>query len=423
MQGTIQGSPRSALRRARRLPPVLALLLAWLLVASPLRAACSCSISASVAPPDLTLTSISSGACERLTGMGFLVDGGLVGSSAQFSVSTWTATITTTSACLRTGPHTATAACKCGEIIPVDFCADTSGTASTSFSVNSTPTVSVSADGPNDLGQVQLTVPYSFPNTIANVQRHLGVKVDGVDVVGVTSNSVSGTWTPLLETSCLSNGSHEVRVQATACNMPEDPAFLDVDTTTVQVDHQPQVSLALTPADPQNPEGIQTARATYHFPQTAAHLQRTLKLIAYPSQRVLFAFHPTPNPGTASTDVGCIPNDIVALVVTAERPAATARLRTGPRCPAVPRCRGKTTVTRGSAASDPAAARLRGVAVRVAQEVRPQDRAHASTTWPAARATWATPDGRPGTRPWAGIGRTTTRSGSCWTAASLAESG
>ncbi|HEX9942511.1 MAG TPA: hypothetical protein VGG03_10870, partial [Thermoanaerobaculia bacterium] len=92
--------------------------LAGLLTAAPLGAACSCSVSASVSPPTLELSGTSSGACLWATSIDLFVDGGAFGNRYCGGSTSCSYSDTKSSACKRTGTHTATAVCGCGNFFP-----------------------------------------------------------------------------------------------------------------------------------------------------------------------------------------------------------------------------------------------------------------------------------------------------------------
>lgn len=321
-------------------------LLASLLAAPPLGATCSCSVSASPSEPYLTLSGTSSGACEWWTRIRFTVSGLSIPYAAQECFGTsCSLTYPTYSACLRTGLHTAKAYCECGQSFSNSsgtYCAadPEKGTAEAPFFVNTTPTVGVSYSGPDVEGMGTLTIPYSFPNTLyGDIHRHLTIYADGRQVVKVYAEQASGTWTRPLSTACWSQGSHEVKLLAVACGETGDAAYQAEAVTSVQVDHQPEVSVSVAPLDPNDPGGLQVASVPFSFPQTSYDVHRLLVLRALPSGNTVGWVRPYDRTGTWRVGVSCAggANAWVRAIAEACEDTEATSVAALPLCPRPPR--------------------------------------------------------------------------------------
>jgi len=328
--------------------PLALVLLVSVLAAPPLGAACSCSISANLSAPDLVLNGTSSGACPSRPKIEFSFEGAAIPYASQqcFGSTSCSLTFATTVSCRRTGSYTARATCWCGKVFPLSdggsYCADDPevATAEAPLFVDTTPSVGVSPSGPDLNGLLALTVPYSFPNTLlADPQRHLWVYVDGLLLDQAYGSQVSSTWTKTHVTACWRQGSHEIKAVAVACGQGGDAAFRAEAATPVEVDHQPEVSVSLTPLDPTQPEGTQVAAVAFSFPQTGSSNQRLLTLRVAPSGGSLGTLSPTEHEGTWRKNVSCSPGtngwvEAVAVACGETRAVAAAAL---PGCPRPPR--------------------------------------------------------------------------------------
>ncbi|HKI06051.1 MAG TPA: hypothetical protein VKK31_28995, partial [Thermoanaerobaculia bacterium] len=146
------------------------LLLASVVAAPPLGATCSCTVSATVsAPALLQVSGQAAGACSWTTRIDLSAAGGTTSRGECLGATTCNYAKDYSSACLRTGQHTASASCACGKLVTLTngttVCAADGGNASTTFTVNTTPTVAVSYSGPDAEGRGTLSVPFAFPNT------------------------------------------------------------------------------------------------------------------------------------------------------------------------------------------------------------------------------------------------------------------
>ncbi|HVF58576.1 MAG TPA: RHS repeat-associated core domain-containing protein [Thermoanaerobaculia bacterium] len=217
---------------------------------------------------------------------------------AETPSGTWMRPLST--ACWREGSHqlkVVATACRAAE-------PDYQDEATTTVTVGTRPEVEVNASGPDVEGQAVLTIPFNFENTNRAHDRHLDLFVDETLWDAFGAEEVAGTWTRPINTACWRQGSHEVKVLATACNVAE-PDYQREATTQLQVDHQPEITLTIGPAAPNAPAGTHLAKVSFKYPQTLTSNQRHLQLKAFPSGRILGAFSPTIREGTWEVQVAC----------------------------------------------------------------------------------------------------------------------
>jgi RHS repeat-associated protein len=290
--------------RVPRKPLLLALPALGLLLAAPppLAAACTCTVSGSGGQLTLDVAGTSSGACGGSnTRIFFLVDGGIDGGRQCGSVTTCSHSYTRSTTCMRTGSHTLGAACECGKLVPVPdgepSCEFDAGSAETAFTVNTTPTVSVSFSGPDALGDGTLSVPFSFPNTGAAGERRLDVFIDGTQAFATSPEEATGTWTRPLNTACWKEGSHEVAVQARACAQ-SDPTYQDEATTTITAGTKPEVGVGVSGPDA---TGLATLSVPFSFENTAIAGDRRIDVFV--DGVATFAFSPEEVAGTWTKEI------------------------------------------------------------------------------------------------------------------------
>ncbi|MGH3863659.1 hypothetical protein, partial [Actinokineospora sp.] len=349
-----------------------------LLASRPVAAACSCTVAASGSQPAIDVSGTSSGACAGSnTRIFFFVDGVQDGGRQCGIVASCSHSYTRSTTCMRTGSHTLGAACECGKLVPVPdgtaSCEFDAGSAETAFTVNTTPTVSVSYSGPDALGNGTLSVPFTFPNTGVAGGRRLDVFVDGAFAFATSPEEESGTWTRALSTACWKEGAHEVFVQARACNQ-SDPTYHDEATTTITVGTKPEVGVSVSGPDP---TGLATLSVPFNFENTPGAGSRRIDV--YVDGVATYAFTPEEVAGTwtKEIDTACWrqgAHEITAVAVAcnkasdpAYRTEATARLvvdhtpRVGvslaPEDPAAPAGRQVVTVTFGFPQTQSAAQR------------------------------------------------------------------
>jgi hypothetical protein len=238
------------------------------------------------------------------------------------------------------------ASCLCGKENENGACIADTGTGSVPFFVNSTPTVEWErVDGPDEEGKVNLIIGYDFPNTLfPDPQRRLTLYRDGVTREEFFGSQVSGTWPTDVGTACLSQGSHELKVRAVACNHFEDPDYEVQAVTTVQVDHQPRVSIeSVEPLNPANPQGTQVVKMRFNFPQTSSGSQRTLTLKRIPSGSTLDTILPANREGPWTKEVACSSPatstglQVLAVACPVVAPVEATDVAALPSCPRPPR--------------------------------------------------------------------------------------
>jgi RHS repeat-associated protein len=286
-------------------PVFLSLLLiglGLLLASPPLAAACSCTVAGAGGQLTLDVSGTSSGACAGSnTRIFFLVDGGIDGGRQCGSVASCSHSYTRSTTCMRTGSHTLGAACECGKLVPVPDgeprCEFDAGSAETAFTVNTTPTVSVSFSGPDALGNGTLSVPFTFPNTGTAGERRLDAFVDGAQAFATFAEEATGTWTPPLNTACWKEGSHEVAVQARACAQ-SDPTYQDDATTTITVGTKPEVGVSVSGPDV---TGLATLTVPFNFENTPGAGSRRIDVFV--DGVATFAFTPEEVAGTWTKEI------------------------------------------------------------------------------------------------------------------------
>jgi RHS repeat-associated protein len=317
---------------------VALVLVVSVLAAPPLGATCTCTVSAAAAEPRVQVSGRSAGACSRLTRIGLGIDGGTDLGIVECYGTSCSYTATGSTACLRTGVHTANAGCWCGQLTNKG-CVDDTATTFTTFSVNTTPTVGVSYSGPDLEGKGTLSIPFSYPNTTNSNHRYMAASVDGVRIFELYLLDVSGTYTKPWSTTCWSQGSHQIKASVVACSQRGDPDYQGEATTTVQVNHQPGVSVSLAPLDPTQPEGTQVARVSYSFPQTAHSSDRAVTLRTFPSGVNLGTIAPAERDGVWFKNVSCSAggNAWVQATATACGETQAVAVAALPGCPRPPR--------------------------------------------------------------------------------------
>ncbi len=306
------------LRHRRGLGEVaLAFAILLLLASPPLGADCECAVSVTTADLTWTSTSTSTGACNKTTLLTLFRDEIQVGHKDCGITTACTSETTRSTACLRTGTHPVRLHCGCGklgtDVHGNPICDFDSGDDQTGFFVNTTPTVGVEVEGPDVTGDVEVTAPYSFPNTPNPGERDLELFADGFFRLGSSNETPGGTYTfPTLSTACWKQGPHEIKVVATACHQG-DPLFKDQAAQQIEVDHDPEIDFRLLPL----PDGRFEAVTDYFFPQTNSTLQRFLDLRAFPSGAIFGQLNPS-REGTWSKIVSCNGGKNRLLILSAQ---------------------------------------------------------------------------------------------------------
>lgn len=312
-------------------------------LASPvLGANCTCTVSATVAQPNIQIIGTSTGTCPLRTRIEVYREGDTHAIRDCTGFTTCSITHNTFTSCLRTGQHTVSANCNCGirrDLPNGDFvCDEASGTNSMTFVVNTTPTVGISSTQPDEAGIITLTTGYSYPNTsVGDPQRQLKLFGNGGELATSYRSDVSGAWIREQGTACWPQGSNEIKAVATACGGFGDPAFQVQASTSIQVDHTPAI-VDLTVEPPAVPGGLHTAKARYAFPQTAFNIQRSLKFREYPSGAGLGTVMPNDREGVAERGAFCPDTPYVEVIASACADAISVRRMAAlPGCPLPPR--------------------------------------------------------------------------------------
>lgn len=234
--------------------------------------ACTASVSATVSGMDLIVTATSSGECSS----GITVRTPRESLSKSCDTPSCTGTWTLDASCYRTGSHTVTATASCTARNSENACrvSQTSPEARTTFSVNTTPTVSVEHDL-EESGQAHFFVTYNFPNTRFAGQRKLELFIDGARVRWTgefTHDAIeepSGVWKWDFDMSCYATGEHEVKAIATACDGFGDPAFQAEAVSAMEVNTTPEV-------DVEHDSAASLLKIPYAFPNTSYWGQRRI---------------------------------------------------------------------------------------------------------------------------------------------------
>jgi RHS repeat-associated protein len=245
-------------------------------------ATCSANVSLSDQGTTIQVTGTAGGACGG-SGMNFYLDGGFIG-AASCATATCTGTVTINKWCLKTGSHEVKVISSCGKEAGDDQCdADTAGEHTASFTVNTTPTISVSATGPDPVGDGDVIITASFPNTSWHAHRRVeydildpnGVRVGGNGLLFVNESDV---WTTRYSLGCRKGGAYTVKATAFACGgidpvtYPTDPSFIAHAETTISVPSpKPTVSISYDGLDP---TGKGTVSIPYSFTNTTWHAHR-----------------------------------------------------------------------------------------------------------------------------------------------------
>jgi len=271
------------MRRELRLALIAAALtgIAFLL---PPAAFATCSVTLNASGPAngaVTYTAVSTGQCGG-SSVTVTLNGGYVDSKNCANTSTCTLSGTIGTICLKTGTYTLRASSGCGRSGNPGCVSDTSGTASTSFTVNTTPTVSLSMPDPDSQGHTTVTMNYDFPNTDYVGQRRLRWTVDGIPTLEQTFNTQSGTWQFGWDLTC-QKGEHSFQGTAFACGglspttYPSDPEYIATSSLiTKEVSSKPSVHVSY--ADSAALDGTGTATVDYSFPNTGYYAHRRVRL-------------------------------------------------------------------------------------------------------------------------------------------------
>jgi YD repeat-containing protein len=246
------------MRYALRIPGFLALLFVLFTFAP--RASAQCTVSAPTVSQEGTVLTISAtgagGNCGGAPRITLSADGfGEIGSEqcltpAGKGASACTVTRTLDVACFLTGPLDIRASVRCyREYTDANghHCdAQTTTSGATRVSINTTPTVSVTAEITDPVrNKGVLHVTYSFPNTTSPGDRLITLEGAGFGSLGsLQAPSTSGMWDPEFDFNCFETGPMDIIATAMACHHPAgDPLHSASAKTRVNVNSTPQVAL------------------------------------------------------------------------------------------------------------------------------------------------------------------------------------
>lgn len=203
----------------------------------------------------------------------------------RFAAQSCTSTKTFATYCMTNGTHTVVAIGNCNHstgTCPVEG----AGSATATFTVSSTPSVSLDIPAPDPTGHTVARVTYAFPNTNPDpgydFQRHLRFDLD----YGASYNAygdMSGVWEIPLTLTCM-KGPHVFKAVTLACGGwsgfwvdPTNPDFIrESPPVTLTVSTKPTVGVSYT--DSSALDGTGTATVSYNFPNTASYPQRRVRL-------------------------------------------------------------------------------------------------------------------------------------------------
>ncbi|MGH9457101.1 MAG: RHS repeat-associated core domain-containing protein [Thermoanaerobaculia bacterium] len=244
-------------------------------------ATCTPSVSASVSGMTLTIEASVTGPCGE-SGLSIYLDDDLIATKSCLSAHC-NIVLNRSTACLQTGSHVVKATASCDRQQTqsdgtISCVSDTAGSSTASFTVNTTPTISIEYLGPSSTGAGSLSVTYDFPNTNASSQRDLYVYIDGNGWPNYYAKSAradqSGTWLLPMNTTCWTSGEHAIRVDAVACDKPSsEPGYRDRKDTSVTVNSTPDIQASYVGLDP---TGVGQLDVGYSFPNTSASSQRDI---------------------------------------------------------------------------------------------------------------------------------------------------
>lgn len=177
-------------------------------------------------------------------------------------------------ACLTTGNHTVIVDVTCGEG-PDNACTRQTTRATSTFSFNSTPAVSLSHTGPGTSGNVHVDVFYNYPNNSGG-----RVFLDVLDANG--RNMWHFDWEfhgePArsfdINTLCWPNGDYTVKAEAQSCGRT-DSGSIGTDQFTFTVQSTPAV---VTPVLELQGDGTIGGTVNYSFPAGSSPQNRGIEL-------------------------------------------------------------------------------------------------------------------------------------------------
>ncbi len=237
--------------------------------------------------------------------------------------------------CLK-GTHTYQAvAFACGGISPTTYPGDPSFITASNIEtkmVSSKPTVGVTWSDPDEDGNGEAIVNYSFPNTVAFPQRRVRLARNGERVYENTFDPQSGSFTVPMSFTCAPAGNYEITATAFACGgigpttYPSDPDFIDHQSTTVSVDHKPNVSVAVDVS-----VSPVIATVSYAFPKTNSSTQRLVQLLWVKTGQLIAEKRPETVSGTWQVECPDVSSAPMRRCCSRAPSPATTRQRTTPR--------------------------------------------------------------------------------------------
>jgi len=314
-------------RRAHFIPALLSAVMLLLLPRLAL-SDCNVTLSASQSNGLVSYTATSAGSCGG-SHVDVYVDGGLVGTNdcTYYSDPSCSVTATYRAYCIANGTHTMTAYGTCNQD---SSCSprNQSGSATTTFTTNATPSVSLDIPDPDSTGHTVARVTYAFQSTDpaapdTNFERHLRFTADYTAPWDETVSTETGVWQIPLTLTCM-KGTHSFKAYALACAGwpgflvdPSNPDFIrESNTVTKMVSTKPAVGVSY--ADSAALDGTGTATISYNFPNTADDAaQRRLRLDL--DGHTLYETTVSPQSGTLNVAVSltCAPPGPHTLVATA----------------------------------------------------------------------------------------------------------
>lgn len=276
-------------QRCARFVPALLSVAVLLLLPRVAFSTCAVTLTLTQSNNMVSYTATSSGSCGG-SRIDVYRDGNLYDSVScqdRFASVSCTSAWTFPTYCMANGTHTLVAIGQCNIFPPSCAAPQDSGTATATFTTNSTPSVSLDIPAPDPTGHTVARVTYAFQNTNTqdgfDYERHLRLITDYSAPFEGTFSTETGVWEVPLTLTCM-KGSHSFKAVALACAGwpgflvdPSDPAFIrESQTVTKIVTTKPIVGVAY--ADSAALDGTGTATVSYSFPNTASYPQRRVRL-------------------------------------------------------------------------------------------------------------------------------------------------
>jgi hypothetical protein len=173
----------------------------------PLYADCSASVSASVSNDVVIVTGSGGGSCAW-SSIELFVEGTSIGSSFCNNSPTCELTRQFSISCMTEGPHEASVMVLCSQNIGANGACQNApdGNKTTTFYVNTKPTVSLAITRPDTTGHGTFNVGYSFPGTTYNEFRALQLMKGGELWAATKAENQEGVWVVPFDTTCWKTG-------------------------------------------------------------------------------------------------------------------------------------------------------------------------------------------------------------------------